>query len=105
MAPSGKLADLLRSGLLLVLAALADNVGDVLVALLGLLDEGRLLGLLEEGRLLGLLDLDVVVGLALGGLGRGLLALGLSVGVLQRNQFDVGVLRRFGLGFPCPGAR
>ena len=69
------------SRLLLVLAAFADDVGDVVVALFLLLDERRLFGLL---------DLDIVVS---GGRGFALLALGLGVGVLQRDEFGVRRLR------------
>ena len=53
--------------------------------------------LFDEGRLFGLLDLDIVV--AFDGLAFGLLALGLGVGVLERDELDVGGLRRLGLGF------
>ena len=85
----------LKSGFLFVLAAFADDVGDVVVALFLLLDERRLFGLL---------DLDVVV--AFGGFAVGLLARGLGVGVLERNQLDVGGLRLGGLGSSaCRGGR
>src|SRR5262245_65063193 len=68
--------------LLVVLATFTDNIGDVVVALLLLLDEGRLLGLL---------DLEIV--LALRGNGLALLALGLGIGLFERNQLGVLGLR------------
>src|SRR5258708_32785589 len=76
-----------KSGFFFVLAAFTDDVGDVVVTLFGLLDERRLFGLL---------DLDIVLAFR-GGLA--LLARGLSIGVFERHQLDVGVFRRLGLGF------
>src|SRR5258705_13601241 len=75
----------LRSGLLLVVDV-PDDIGDVLVSLLLLLDEGRVVHAL-------VLDLDVVLGpldrLALAGL----LALGFGVRFLERNELGLGRLR------------
>src|SRR5207248_7294465 len=76
-----------KSGFFLVLAAFTDDVGDVVIALFGLLDERRLFGLL---------DLDIVLAFR-GGLA--LLARGLGVGVFERHELNVGVLRRLRLGF------
>src|SRR5881394_2365142 len=75
-----------KSGFLFVFAAFADDVGDVVVALFLLFDEGGFLGLL---------DLEVV--LALGGFAF-LLAGGFGVGVLQRDELDVGRLRQLDFG-------
>src|SRR5712691_7815844 len=75
-----------RSGLLLVLDV-ADDVGDVLVAFLLLLDEGSVVHAL-------VLELDLFLG-ALGCLALGrLLALGLRVSLLERNELGLGGLRR-----------
>src|SRR5712672_4595161 len=63
-----------KSGFLFVFAAFADDVGDVVVALFLLFDEGGFLGLL---------DLEVV--LALDGFAF-LLAGGFGVGVLKRDE-------------------
>src|SRR5262249_20638989 len=86
----------IRSGFLFVFAAFADDAGYVVVAFFLLFDERRLFGLL---------DLDIVV--TLGRSGAILLAGRLGVGVLQRNQFDVGGLRlsRFRLLGPGSGSR
>src|SRR3954462_13468508 len=76
----------LKSGFLFVFAAFADDVGDIVVALFLLFDEGGLFGFL---------DLEIVVafdGLAL------LLAGGFCVGVLKRDKLDVSGLRQFGFG-------
>src|SRR5829696_6593474 len=76
--------------LLFVLAALADDVGDVLVTLFGFFDEG-------VERLVAL-DLDVFAlrGLALScGLGA---ATGLRVSVFERNQLRIRGLGCLGLG-------
>src|SRR5436190_18272508 len=75
---------------LLLLFALADDVGDILVALFLLLD--------QRGVVEALIDLDIVFR-ALGPLGAGLLALRLGVGILERDEFGVRRLRRHGLLF------
>src|SRR5262249_18428953 len=71
----------------LLVVAVPDDVGDVLVALLLLLDEGGVVHAL-------VFDLH----LFLGTLGRlafgGLLALGLCVRFLERDEFGLGGLRR-----------
>src|SRR6478736_2178319 len=77
-----------KSGFLFVFAAFADDVSDVVVALFLFFDEGGFLGLL---------DLEVVV--AFDGIALRFLAGGLGVGVLKRDELDVGRLRQFGFGF------
>src|SRR5437763_13127411 len=79
-----------KSGFLFVFAAFADDVGDVVVALFLLFDEGGFFGLL---------DLEVVV--AFDGIALRFLAGGLGVGVLKRDEFDVGRLRQFDFGLLC----
>src|ERR1043165_7919653 len=83
-----------KSGFLFVFAAFADDVGDVVVALFLLFDEGGFFGLL---------DLEIVLGLD--GFAF-LLAGGFGVGILKRDELDVGRLRQFDfgfLGFRCGG--
>src|SRR5436190_23383298 len=75
-----------ESGFLFVFAAFADDVSDVVVTLFLFFDEGGFLGLL---------DLEVV--LALGGFAF-LLAGGFGVGVLKRDELDVGRLRQLDFG-------
>src|SRR5262249_59321054 len=71
----------------LLVVAVPDDVGDVLVALLLLLDEGGVVHAL-------VFDLDLLLG-ALGRLAlRRLLALGLCVRFLERDEFGLGGLRR-----------
>ena len=72
--------------LFFVLAAFTDDVGDIIVPLFLFFDEGGLFGFL---------DLDIV---AVRGIAGDLLAFGLGVGVLKRNELDVRGLRRRGLG-------
>src|SRR5262249_46567244 len=77
---------------LLLVVAVPDDVGDVLVALLLLLDEGVVVHAL-------VLDLHVFLG-ALDRLALGrLLALGLRVRFLERDEFGLGGLRRHHLFF------
>ena len=71
---------------LFVFAAFADDVGDVVVALFLLFNEGGFLGLL---------DLEIVVALDSFAF---LLAGGFGVGVLKRDELDVGRLRQFDFG-------
>ena len=83
-----------KSGFLFVFAAFADDVGDVVVALFLLFNEGGFLGLL---------DLEIVVALDSFAF---LLAGGFGVGVLKRDELDVGRLRQFDfglLGLRCGG--
>ena len=75
-----------KSGFLFVFAAFADDVGDVVVALFLLFNEGGFLGLL---------DLEIVVALDSFAF---LLAGGFGVGVLKRDELDVGRLRQFDFG-------
>src|SRR5262249_32896974 len=76
----------------LLVVAVPDDIGDVLVALLLLLDEGGVVHAL-------VFDLHLFLGtlgrLALGGL----LALGLGVRFLERDEFGLGGLRRHHLFF------
>src|SRR5689334_20973362 len=74
-----------HSGILLVLALAADDIGDVIALVLVGLQEG----VVFAARVLG--DLDVV--LALGDLIL-LAALGLGVRLLERNELDLRSLRR-----------
>src|SRR5882757_8349101 len=86
-----------KSGFLFVFAAFADDVGDVVVALFLLFDEGGFFGLF---------DFEVVF--ALGGFAVRFLAGGFGVGVLKRDELDVGRLRQLGfglLGFCGGGSR
>src|SRR5262249_48391855 len=77
---------------LLLVVAVPDDVGDVLVALLLLLDEGVVVHAL-------VFDLHVFLG-ALDRLALGrLLALGLCVRFLERDEFGLGGLRRHHLFF------
>src|SRR3954464_2559652 len=69
---------------LFLVGHVADDVGDVLVTLLLLLDEGRIVK--------GLIDLDVVAALGYFALGA-LLALRLGIGFLERDEFGVRRLR------------
>src|SRR6516162_2376212 len=77
---------------LLLVVAVPNDVGDVLVALLLLVDEGGVVHAL-------VFDLDLFLG-ALGRLAFGrLLALGLRVRFLERDEFGLGGLRRRHLFF------
>src|SRR4051794_30326154 len=73
---------------LFLVGHVADDVGDVLVTLLLLLDEGRIVK--------GLIDLDVVAALGPFALGA-LLALRLGIGFLKRDEFGVRRLRHDGI--------
>src|SRR5215472_5502653 len=81
------ITDAWQSRFLLVLDV-ADDIGHVLVAFLLLLDEGGVVHLL-------VLELDLVLA-ALGRPFRRLLALGLGVRLLQRDEFGLLGLRRLG---------
>src|SRR5262245_42171690 len=91
-------ADRPKLPLLLLVLDVPDDVGDVLVALLLLLDEGGVVhGLVLE------------LALLLGALGRvalgGLLALGLGVGFLERDELGIRRLRRYHLLLRSHGPR
>src|SRR5262245_5976575 len=83
----------------LLVVDVADDVGDVLVALLLLLDEGGVVHALV------FFDLDLLLG-PLGRLGLiRLLALGLRVRLLERHELGVGDLRCHHLFFRCGRGR